>query len=894
MNPPLLRSCIAAWIALLFALPLLAQKSGPPPNPPSQPPAMAPSAPTRTGPAAPQVQYPSYVYGKILTETGVPAPNSTSVKLQCRFQFERAIHPALDGTFQFDLRGGPQSDADMSAAYNPYANQSIVPVGSRGVTPNGQGVSGPLSDCDLRITAPGYQPVSKIVDMRTPDVTGVNMGTVVLTPLLIDPASEVNVNTLTVPKKARTEFEKGERDIRRNDLKTATHHLEKAVSDYDKFAAAWNDLGRVYLSNHQNEKAGQAFSKAIAADPGYVASYLNLAELQIQDGQYANAADTAGKALAVRPGFAPAGFLQALADFKLNRFDAAEQSARLGERGQHQNIPQLHLLLADILLRKSDYSGAAAEMQSYVKEYPNGQFVDDVKSRLAQVDILAAAARDTQPSTETQPQAAPQSTLRAPQQAASNPNATPQPPLATLKLFLRMPDDSPFVGVASVRITPAKGPTTEKEVIGTDGDVTFANLPAESYSIETMAPGFLPIRKQTQIAPGIGTRSIYLLMNPELLSAATVLERSFSSASDGFTNAGRGSWIPGDLDAAAPPVEPGVACPLPKILSGASRHAQEFVQDLQRFDATEHLEQLTAVGKGQLGSRETRSYDYVAIVERSKRGQFTIDEYRNGTVDPSEFPSGIATTGTTAMVLIFHPNLVHDFDFSCEGLGHWDGHPSWQVRFAQRADRPNLIRAYVIARNYYPVPLKGRVWIDAGTYQVRRLEAESLKPTPEIRLLREYLAIDYGRVGFHRNTRQLWLPLDAEIYWERQGHRFYRRHTFSNFKLFEVSFAQEIDPPAQSYCFKNSGSQDVAGVLTVSPISGGATRPAVIHFTIPSGRRVCKLVGPGRDVAIPASDVSSAVFTYDGPARSMTAVATLLNGSTLDLVPESSVVSLTP
>ncbi|MDE3110160.1 MAG: hypothetical protein KGL02_09485, partial [Acidobacteriota bacterium] len=554
----------------------------------------------------------------------MPLPDSTSLVLQCGFQFERAIHPALDGTFQFDLRGGPQSDSDMSAANDPYADQSIVSAASRRATPNGS-----FSDCDLRITAPGYQPVSKIVDMRTPDITGVNMGTLVLTPVLSDSGAEVDVSSLTIPRNARKEFEKGRKDLHRNDLKSATDHLEKAVADYDKFAPAWNDLGRLYASAHENEKAGQAFSKAIAADSGYVPPYLNLAQLQIQDGHYADAADTVGKALEVRPGLAPADFLQALADFKLNRFDAAERSARVAEGGPHQNIPQLHLLLANILLRKNDYSGAVGEMQSYLKEYPNGQFANEVKSRLPQVEQLAAAAMDARPSTEAQPQAAPMPSVRAPQETDSRPNPVP-PPLATLKLFLRMPDDSPFLGVASIRVTPAKGSAIEKDVTATPGDVTFANLPPGSYSIETDAPGFLTIRRETEIAPGVGTRSIYLLMNPEVSSVGTALETSFSNSADALNDSSQAGWIPGDLRAATPPVEPGVACPLPAILAGAGAHAQEFVQDLQRFDAAEHLEQLSAVGRNPLGKRVTRTYDYVAIVKRSVRGRFTVDEYRNG------------------------------------------------------------------------------------------------------------------------------------------------------------------------------------------------------------------------------------------------------------------------
>ena len=390
---------VAVLLVLSLVAPLGAQKSGPPSKTPSQPTSAsggsASSAPTSTFPSVPAFRNPPFVYGKILTESGASLPESTSVELNCESQLVRAIHPQLNGTFQFDLRAVLQSNPDMSAAVE---HQDISLTSSQ-KTP----------DCDLRVSAPGYQPVFKIIEMHDGDVRGVNVGDVLLTPMLIDSESSVTVTSLLVPKKARKEFEKGENDLRHNNLPSAALHLEKAVAEYDQFAAAWNVLGRIYVTERQNDRATEAFSKAIAADPHYIPPYISLADLQLQESQFENAAATAGRALAVSPGLAPAGYIQAVADFKLNRLDAAEQSARAAERGPHQNIPQLHLLLAEILLRKNDYSGAAEEMRSYLKEFPNGKFVSEVKSRLPDVEKAAADDRGGTGTAEKQPNPAPAS-----------------------------------------------------------------------------------------------------------------------------------------------------------------------------------------------------------------------------------------------------------------------------------------------------------------------------------------------------------------------------------------------------------------------------------------------------------------------------------------------------
>lgn len=290
---------------------------------------------------------------------------------------------------------------------------------------------------------------------------------------------------------------------------------------------------------------------------------------------------------------------------------------------------------------------------------------------------------------------------------------------------------------------------------------------------------------------------------------------------------------------------------------------------------------------GSRGTRDTRTFNYDVNITLSSSGVFNLDEYRNGRADPAQFPASIATQGLPAMALILHPIMISDFNLTCEGLGQWNGRPAWQIRFEQRADRPNRIRAYVINRRAYPVPLKGRIWIDAGTYQVQRLESELLKPVSAIGLTQERMAINYGPVQLQTHG-ELWLPLNADVYWERRRQRYYRRHTFSNFRLFGVESAQQIQPPKESYCFKNTSDHKIAGILTVSRVPGAPAKPVSIEFTIPSGGEVCKFVGTGKDLNIPAEEVGPATFAHNGHASSIVAEVNLAN--TLEMIPESEVV----
>jgi hypothetical protein len=473
-----------------------------------------------------------------------------------------------------------------------------------------------------------------------------------------------------------------------------------------------------------------------------------------------------------------------------------------------------------------------------------------------------------------------------------------------LKVCVRLEDDSPFGGIMHVRILPAEGDDISGVPSGSDGETIFRNLPPGTYFLEASAPGFVTIRREVRIDTGHGLQTLFVTMRPMPLPAplseapptspeakplpTAIIEAHLRSPPAATRGAVVVSWIPPSLDADVPSVDPTVACPLPDILKMTGQRMTELVANLEKFSATEQVEHFKINAAGLRGSPDVRSFDYVVLVSRNHWGLFQLDEYRNGSVDPAQFPAGIATVGLPAMALIFHPILASDFDFKCEGLGQSGGHSAWQIHFAQRPDRPSRIRQYVIQKNSYPVPIKGRAWIDPGTDQVVRLESELIKPIPEIALTKERLSIEYGSVEFHSSGQRLWLPEVAELYAERGTARYYRRHAFTNFKLFTVATNQSIQPK-EAYIFTNTSDHDVDGILTVFPVPGSALQPVSLTFAIPAGKTIFKYVGPGKDVHIPVESLGSATFSHNGPEGSVTVNAYLTNDSSVDVTPNADI-----
>jgi hypothetical protein len=169
-----------------------------------------------------------------------------------------------------------------------------------------------------------------------------------------------------------------------------------------------------------------------------------------------------------------------------------------------------------------------------------------------------------------------------------------------------------------------------------------------------------------------------------------------------------------------------------------------------------------------------------------------MDEMRNGGTSVANLPVPFLAEGVSSMALVFHPVHAGNFQFTCEGLGNWQGQPAWQVRFEQRRDRPARIHDWVERGQAYPTILKGRAWISAGSFHLLRVETDLVKSIPEIRLDSYHMAIDYAPVKSASGKVELWLPAAVEVYTKFRGHLFRQQHDFSNFVLFSVNSAEKV------------------------------------------------------------------------------------------------------
>ena len=255
-------------------------------------------------------------------------------------------------------------------------------------------------------------------------------------------------------------------------------------------------------------------------------------------------------------------------------------------------------------------------------------------------------------------------------------------------------------------------------------------------------------------------------------------------------------WAPPDIDDVAPDVAPDVRCNTETVLDQALNRMKSRLLDLEKFTATERIEQREIDRYGWPGPVKSREFSYIVLVYPMKKDSIYVEESRNGSTGTSGMDAAIITTSLNALgINILQPYYRDRFNYSCEGLAHVRGFAAWQVHFVQKPDVHDGVRSWKTNRKTYDIPIKGRIWISSLNFSVLRVETDLREPLKDLQLTRDHLLVDYGPVDFASQSTQLWLPWSADMFTELQGKRYHDKHSLTDYLLFAVDTSQKVGKP---------------------------------------------------------------------------------------------------
>lgn len=197
----------------------------------------------------------------------------------------------------------------------------------------------------------------------------------------------IGVSDLSVPAKARKEFDKALASLHKDELKHALQQLNKAVLIYPAFTGAYNNLAVVYgrLGDAASER--EALEKAIELNDHFSLAYLNWAKMSIASSDFASAQTALDKVSNLDPSDPTAFVLLAYSDLVQGHVPEAITSS---EKAHALGKPHAfaHRVAARAFEQEKQFDQAICELNLYLKEDPLGPASDLVRNELQIVQAL--------------------------------------------------------------------------------------------------------------------------------------------------------------------------------------------------------------------------------------------------------------------------------------------------------------------------------------------------------------------------------------------------------------------------------------------------------------------------------------------------------------------------
>jgi tetratricopeptide (TPR) repeat protein len=189
----------------------------------------------------------------------------------------------------------------------------------------------------------------------------------------------VSVRELKIPSKAQNEYDRGLELLAKKDFAGSLGHFTKAAAIYPGYYEAIYYIGLLQLRWQHEDKAIDAFQKAIDLSGGHYARAQFAYGLILCDERKPEEAERLiRRGLETEPDSAEGHLFLGIALFAQNRLDEAEKSLReaLLRRPQYPNV---YLVLADVHAKRKDYQSQIQDLDAYLKLAPSSAASADVR-----------------------------------------------------------------------------------------------------------------------------------------------------------------------------------------------------------------------------------------------------------------------------------------------------------------------------------------------------------------------------------------------------------------------------------------------------------------------------------------------------------------------------------
>jgi tetratricopeptide (TPR) repeat protein len=186
-----------------------------------------------------------------------------------------------------------------------------------------------------------------------------------------------------VPKKARSDFEKGNTAMQKGDYSKAKEQYEAAIAIYPDFALAHHNLGVAVMNLKDPQRARDEFHAAVKIEPLMAAAYQNWGVLEIQQQNVAAAMEPLQTANRLNPLDLKTLTLLAYCQALAGQLEKAVLTAhRVHDFKEHAGYAYSHMIAATALQSMGKKDEAVKEYQQFLAEDPGDPRAPAAKEQL--------------------------------------------------------------------------------------------------------------------------------------------------------------------------------------------------------------------------------------------------------------------------------------------------------------------------------------------------------------------------------------------------------------------------------------------------------------------------------------------------------------------------------
>ena len=212
---------------------------------------------------------------------------------------------------------------------------------------------------------------------------------------------------------------------------------------------------------------------------------------------------------------------------------------------------------------------------------------------------------------------------------------------------------------------------------------------------------------------------------------------------------------------------------------------------LFRSTAHEEVGQKILTREGGLLGSQQAEYNYL-ILMNGHEDPPRYEEYRTDVEGNRSEQDGVEqgyaiTTGFALKGIYFSLPMQSGSTFRYLGDQSLGERETYVVAFAQRPTQTTFWGTVTGEWGTVKILDQGIAWIDKRSFQILRIRTDLLAAHEEIGLERQTTEVTFNEVQIPDLDKALWLPQQANVYAEFQGHTFRNEHHYSDYERFRVS-----------------------------------------------------------------------------------------------------------